>query len=403
MSASTFDALAKRLRPFYRSFLEGHGGRCLLTGHSHQAWPDASREGQIACWDDAARLVDEKWPRIFSEIIPEFRQGVARRIGSSHPENLALAPNTHELVYRLASCFPSHGRVVTTDSEFHSLRRQLARLEEDGLQVTKVPVEMPGSFADRFLAAVDRVHPDWVAISQVFFTTSRVVTGLDSILEGLDTRGVPVLVDAYHAFNVLELEVDDWPGTVFVTGGGYKYGQMGEGVCWMLLPSDIETFRPVTTGWYSDFENLEAPGNAVHYGAAGMRFFGATFDPSGLYRAVFTLRFMDDQGLTPAVLRAQSIKATSRIIDGFEARGLDRFRIEVASPREPDARGGFVALRSPHAKKLQTRLKERGVWTDCRHDLLRLGPAPYTTSSEIDRALDLLAEMAPEVDARGNV
>src|SRR6188474_2856932 len=35
--------------------------RLLLTGHSHQAWPDCSFEAQQQSWYHAAALVDDKW------------------------------------------------------------------------------------------------------------------------------------------------------------------------------------------------------------------------------------------------------------------------------------------------------------------------------------------------------
>ena len=35
--------------------------RLLLTGHSHQAWPDRGIEGQQQAWIDAAQYVDDKW------------------------------------------------------------------------------------------------------------------------------------------------------------------------------------------------------------------------------------------------------------------------------------------------------------------------------------------------------
>ena len=33
--------------------------RLLLTGHSHQAWPDCGFDAQAEAWLDAARYVDE--------------------------------------------------------------------------------------------------------------------------------------------------------------------------------------------------------------------------------------------------------------------------------------------------------------------------------------------------------
>ena len=37
--------------------------RLLLTGHSHQAWPDVAFDAQQRAWLDAAEYVDEKWER----------------------------------------------------------------------------------------------------------------------------------------------------------------------------------------------------------------------------------------------------------------------------------------------------------------------------------------------------
>ena len=67
-----------RLAPFYSRFRvdrwpgEGH---LLLTGHSHQAWPDCAREGLLEGYDDAARFVDKKWDRAFTKARRSTRIG----------------------------------------------------------------------------------------------------------------------------------------------------------------------------------------------------------------------------------------------------------------------------------------------------------------------------------------
>ncbi|WP_428264198.1 aminotransferase class V-fold PLP-dependent enzyme [Haliangium sp.] len=399
LDRDAIDALANRLRPHYRHFLGPHEGQVLLTAHSHQAWPDVSREAHLAAWDDAAALIDDKWDHILGELLPGFQELVAQRLGSSRPADLAVAPNTHELVYRLASCFPADSAVVTTDAEFHSLRRQLARLAEDGLALHIVPTgdadADAAGFGDRFLAAVDRHRPAWAALSQVLFTNSRVVVELPRILAGLAERGVPVLVDVYHAFNVIDLRVDDWPGQVFVTGGGYKYAQSGEGACWMLLPADAERYRPRQTGWFADFDGLSQPETSgpVGYGAGGMRFLGSTFDASGLYRGIAVMRWMDEQGLSPALLQTHAQARTQLVVDGHERHGLAERGLRLASPRQASARGGFVAFECDRAGAVRDRLRALGVHTDVRGRLLRLGPAPYIGSADIDRAMDLLARV----------
>jgi kynureninase len=388
--SDAIDLLAERLRPEYSRFLAGAGQEILFTGHSHQLWPDVSRAAQIEAWDDAARFADKKWDRIFGEILPALAGLIAKRIGSARPSDLAFAPNTHDLVVRLASCFRPNPTVITTDHEFHSLRRQLDRFEEDGAKIVRVPVEAP-SFVDRITDAIAKSSPDFVAVSLVLFTTARILD-LDAILRAAASVRVPVLVDAYHAFNVIELEVDRWPGEVYVVGGGYKYAEHGEGACWMLLPKGCDR-RPRDTGWFADFGSLESRDKGVSYASGGGRFLGATFDPTSLYRALRVSEWMDRIGLDVAALRGQSLRQTSLMIERFDALGIGS-NLPLATPRAPERRAGFVAFEHTEPHALVHSLAEAGVRSDARAPYLRLGPAPYTTRAEIEHAITVLVSTA---------
>ena len=87
--------------------------RVLLTGHSHQAWPDVGFEAQQRAWLDAAAFVDDKWERA-AEQAASVRAGFARLLGDSL-DNIALGQNTHELVTRWLSALPirDRRRIVT--------------------------------------------------------------------------------------------------------------------------------------------------------------------------------------------------------------------------------------------------------------------------------------------------
>lgn len=400
MSRAAVDALASRLRPHYSHFLDRRRGEVLMTGHSHQAWPDVSRDAHLECWDDAARLADKKWGRIFGEIIPALQRRIATRIGSDRPTDLCFAQSTHELGYRLASCFPERSTVLTTDLEFHSLRRQLGRLAEDGAKVVRIEAQKP-RFAARFKAALAEERPAWAALSLVFFTHAEIAEALPEILAEAARLGVPVLVDAYHAFNVVEIDCRGWPGETFLVAGGYKYAEAGEGACFMLLPKDAARFRPKYTGWFADFEGLEAsaeePGavsaRLTGYASDGGRFLGSTFDPSGLYRMLRVLEWMDELGLSTSVLRAQSLAQTALILEAYDALGLAAMGVGLATPRDT-RRAGFVAFTHPQAAALATALGKAGVMADARREFLRFGPAPYTESKEIDRAMEALAKVS---------
>jgi kynureninase len=86
-----------RLAEHYSRF--GVADRLLLTGHSHQAWPDVALEGQVEAFEDAARHVDDKWERALAKA-DEVRAGFRRAIADPGAE-IALGASTHELILRL--------------------------------------------------------------------------------------------------------------------------------------------------------------------------------------------------------------------------------------------------------------------------------------------------------------
>jgi len=230
-----------------------------------------------------------------------------------------------------------------------------------------------------------------VLVSSVLFQSASVVPGLGSLVAQARARGAHVLVDAYDAFQVTELEVPH--PDAFVVGGGYKYAQLGEGVCFLRVPSHLgEELRPLYTGWFAGFGDLAAsrtPGEVPYPKRAADRFAGSTYDPVSHYRARAVFAFFERQGLTPARLRATSLRQTARILAGLEGSpGL-----EIRTPREDAARAGFVAVRVDDAPRVVAALRARGVLVDARGDTVRLGPAPYLLDEEIDQGVRVLREV----------
>lgn len=374
------------LRSHYRAFLRPD--RVLLTGHSHQAWPDVARDGLLRSFEDAAAHVDDKWARAV-EAADAVRDAVAGQLGARRDE-IALGTSSHELVARFLSALPlrERPRIVTTTGEFHSMARQLARLAEEGVEVAWVDAQPVATLAERVAARVDD-RTAAVMVSSVLFETASLVPGLPAVAAAAHRRGARFLVDAYHAtFVVPQPLADLGPDPVFVTGGGYKYAQWGEGCCWLRVPPGTE-LRPVYTGWFSDFRNLARArdGGAIGYGETlADRFTGSTYDPASHYRARAVIDFFGAEGLTVERLREASLRQTGRLL-----AGLDGF--EVLTPPAPGARGGFVAVRVPGAGDVVRALRDRGVYVDARGDVLRFGPAPYTTDDELDRGLAAFREV----------
>ena len=196
------------VRPHYQAFLGD--GRCYLTGHSHQAWPDVAREGLLESFDDAAQHKDDKWSYAMARA-QRVREGIVERIGGEADE-FALGANTHELVVRLLSALDLSTRrhLVTTSGEFHSLSRQLRRLSEAGIEVTVVDAQPVATLAERLVAAI-RDDTAAVLCSTVLFQTATLVPGLSELARAAEARDVVALLDIYHAFNVVPFSLSDFP------------------------------------------------------------------------------------------------------------------------------------------------------------------------------------------------
>jgi kynureninase len=368
--------------------------RLLLTGHSHQAWPDVAVQGQLEALEDAAEHVDQKWELAFARA-DAVCEGFRRWLGDPLAE-IALGASTHELMIRLLSALDlrARPRLVTSDGEFHTLRRQLGRLAEEGVEVVRLPADPVDTLAARLAATVDDSTAA-VLVSAVLFETARIVPELGSLAAACERYGAELVVDAYHALGVLPMPIHTLGlASAWITGGGYKYLQLGEGNCFLRLPPHADELRPVVTGWFAEYDGMpDAAGpDVTAYGPGAVRWAGATYDPTSHYRASRVLEFFDDHGLEPALLRTVSQHQLGLLCDAFDALDADPAVISRDRSVALTELGGFLALRSPRAAELQAALAERGVATNSRGDRLRLGPAPYLCDAQLHAAIAALGD-----------
>jgi len=370
--------------------------RLHFASHSHHLWPDASFDGHVEAWNDAARLADRKWEKVMGEVWPEAQGHVAQELGTGQSEALVFSPNTHDFLIRLITAAPrrSNGllRVLTTDGEFHSARRQFARWAEEGwIILEQVSAEPFGTFSQRFL---DRAHSgdqDLILVSQVLFGSGRTFDRIDELAALGSPEGPWVVIDGYHAFMALDRPFGEQAaGSAFYLGGGYKYAMAGEGCAFLHAPLGFGP-RPPITGWFAEFEDLSLPPGSVGYAKDATRFLGATFDPSGLYRFNAVQRMLVDQGLTTA-----RISAHVRILQEQLLLELGRTPLgqaELLNPLSEGPHARFLALRSPDAQRWYAELKARNCITDVRGDVLRIGFGIYQDESDVGRLATMLGEL----------
>jgi selenocysteine lyase/cysteine desulfurase len=374
------------LKPAFSRFLQSDPERLHFAAHSHHPWPDVSYDAHIAAWDDASRLMDDKWDHIFGEVIPETRSRIAGVLGLESGDTITFAPNTHEFLNRLFSCLDQPVRVLTTGSEFHSFTRQSRRWEEEGLAIVdRVPTEPFDTFADRFTAEARAGVHDLVYLSQVFFDSGFVVPDIDRIVSSLSEEKTFMVVDGYHAFMAMPVDLGAIQDRSFFIAGGYKYAMSGEGAVFMHAPPGYGP-RPVDTGWYAGFGQLETGvGDRIVYADDGTRFAGSTYDPSGIYRMDAVLAWLEAEGMAPADIHTHVVGLQDRFV------GQAPEFAELVTPR-PQERGNFLSFRTEAAGEIYSSLHDRNVITDHRGDRLRIGFGIYHDEEDVDRLLVHLTE-----------
>ncbi len=383
------DKLARSLQPHYSKF--NVANRLLFTGHSHQAWPDVAFDGVNDYMQLVAEDVDLKWEKAFEQT--EILRSYLRNFYDDPDGLYCREQNTHVLLVSWLSSLDlkNKPKILTTDGEFHSLYRQLRRLEEEGLTVLRLNHHPPGLLFEEIKANLDH-KTSAVMLSRVYFESARINTRLQDVARLCREYDVPLLIDDYHGTNVVPLSIrESGLKDCYLMIGGYKYLQWGEANCFLRFPKDCR-FRPVVTGWFSSFQTLDQPRSdgPVSFDEGDQRFATGTYDPVSQFRAAAVVRFFREQKLTPHLLSTQYSAQVAYLRDLFSSLDINQNLIRLTLNDPPDRTGGFLSLTSVHARDLRKMLLDLGIFTDARDQILRIGPAPYTTKSQCKQVIEAL-------------
>lgn len=387
------------MKHLFKEFIEADQERLHFAAHSHHPWPDCTSKAQEQYWRDSVAQADLKWGKtVFADIVPNLQQQIARVLNLSKPENIAFAPNTHEFVLRLLSCLPADrpARILTTDSEFYSFDRQMKRLEEDNLvHVTRIATQPFESFQQRFIDTIHTAEDDYdlIYFSQTFFNSGFVTPDLKQIVDAVPSPDTYIAIDGYHGFMALETDLSEIESRVFYLSGGYKYAMSGEGCCFIHVPEGYAT-RPRNTGWYAEFGALGKKKEGVtRYGADGMRFWGATFDPSGLYRMNAVLSMLENENINIGTIHDHVMRMQDLFLERLTELQSPRLTADMLLIPDDTQRGHFLTFKTSEAGTLQSLMEQHNIITDYRDDRLRFGFGIYHDEDMINALLKRLKEI----------
>ena len=379
---------------FYQGFLSANTHNQHYACHSHYFWPDCTRDAMLQYWDDSAKYVDHKWGYFFETLVPQLQTKISDILNTLAPQQIVFAPNTHELLYRIMSCFDSTKpfKVVSTDSEFHSFQRQASRLQEQGsIELITVPTQPFATFSERFKAAIAQHNPELVFFSQVFFNSGYVVSDVNDIVNSVTNDDTLVVIDGYHGFMAKPTDLSEIAHRAFYLAGSYKYAQAGEGACFAHIPTGC-TLRPSYTGWFAEFGDLDKPRQidgktAVQYSQDGMRFAGATMDFTALYRLRAVLNMFEENNISITTVNDYVMQMQQHFLEQLSAQQHPMLNASNLVVKDASERGHFLTFELENAditQQLSAALKQHGILTDSRGNRLRFGFGLYHTKDYMD-------------------
>jgi kynureninase len=209
---------------------------------------------------------------------------------------------------------------------------------------------------------------------------------VDAICRAAHERGALVSLDAFHAVGVIPVDVRR-SGADFVTGGVLKWLCGGPGACFLYVaPSVRDGLEPALTGWQAHARPF-AFEPEMEYAGGAFRWLNGTPVIPALYAAMEGPRIVKRAGIE--AIRAKSMRQTARLIQLADDRG---FRVHVS--RDPERRGGTVAIRVPHAYEVSKALLARDILVDYRPEAgIRVAPHFYTTDDELELAVAAIDEI----------
>ncbi len=345
------------------------------------------------------RAWEEKWWMFALEI--------GNQIGAlmnAPPNSVAIHGNVTQCQAVIASCFDFTGRrnkIVYSDLNFPSVMyfwqgQSRAAGVPDGLSrgarvetIASDGIEVP---TERLLDAIDD-ETLLVPISHVIFRSSY-INDAKAICEKAHRVGAHVVLDAFQSLgsgvpvDVQALEVD------FACGGVLKWLCAGPGVAYLYVRPELAArLEPKFTGWLAHEEPFAFEVGPMRYTQGAYRFLNGTPNISGLYAAAPGLKIIRE--LDMAAVREKSKRLTARIVSLADERGW-----HVSAPRDPERRGGTVAVDMPHSKQVCAELLKRDVLVDWRPGAgVRISPHFYNTAEEIDRAFSAMDEIVRDLAA----
>ncbi|QZY28227.1 kynureninase [Nocardioides coralli] len=335
---------------------------------------------------------DEQW----YELPLTLGDRIARTCLGAAPGQTFVGDSTTVILYKLMrtavdGAGPGRDEIVVDDDNFPTDRYLVEGVAaERGLTVRWVEVDRASGVTEDQLAAVVGPRTALVTLSHVAYRSAHVADGA-ALTRVAHDAGAPVLWDLSHSVGSVPVELDAW-GADYAAGCTYKYlnGGPGSPAFGYVAERHHGLTQPIQ-GWMGHADPfLMGPGYTP--APSVRRFISGTPPITGMLGLADMVDLLEEVGID--AVREKSRRLTAYAVDLADEL-LAPLGVVVASPRDPEQRGGHVTLLHPRMREVVATLWEEDVIPDYREpDGLRIGLSPLSTSfAEVERGLARIAEL----------
>ncbi|MDR5698743.1 kynureninase [Agromyces aerolatus] len=344
------------------------------------------------------------WDESWLSLPVELGDKIGRAVIAAKAGQTVIGDSTTVLLYKLARAAvdaqvardPARREIVVDSDNFPTDRYVLEGIaRERELRLRWIEVDPATGVTSEQLA--EAVGPDTalVVLSHVAYRSAYLADARELTRIAHDA-GALVLWDLCHSAGSVPVRADEW-GFDLAVGCTYKYLNGGPGSpAFAYVREDLQRAlsQPIQ-GWFGAVDQFQM--GPRYEQAPGIRgFLSGTSPIVAMLPMDETLTMIEEAGI--AAIRAKSVALTSYAIELAEA-WLAPLGVTLASPADPEERGGHVTLHHDAMREVTARLWQRDVIPDYRDPGgLRIGLSPLSTSfEEVHRGLDATREVLREV------
>ena len=309
---------------------------------------------------------------------------------------VAIGDSTTVLLYKLmraaVAARPGRSEIVLDRDQFPTDRYVAAGVaEETGLTLRWIEVDTSAGVTTAQLAEVVGPQTALVLLNHVAYRSAWLADAPELTRIAHDA-GALLLWDLCHSAGVIPVALDAWDVDLAV-GCTYKYLNGGPGSPAFLYVAErhlAELTQPIQ-GWMGAADSfLMGPSYVPATGVR--RFLSGTPAVVGMLALEDMVDLVEEAG--PAAIRTKSVALTEHAIE-VATELLAPLGVVLASPLDPDHRGGHVTLNHPLMREATAALWDRDVIPDYRDPHgLRIGLSPLSTSyAEVRAGLESVREV----------